>query len=259
MVVLKKEIFEGDKNNVVFVIHGWTGAPATLRPLAQAINNKGATVHVPLLAGHGCDSPDDFVVPSFIDWIKQVENEIEAYKKLNPQAKISIVGHSMGGLIATAVSQKLGYIENVVLAAPAFTPKDWMIYLTPFLSLFVKYWKIDDKAARDYATKYPTDTVFDDLKIKVYMSYTFVEPAKDLLFVGDEARKAAKKLTGKNILFVYALDDEAVSNKVVDYIDKNISSKNKVAQVIQPNGGHEMYIRDNKQFFIDETLKFLFK
>ena len=53
------------------------------------------------------------------DWIKKAEDEIE--KIINANYKeVYVIGHSMGGVIASHLASKYKEVKKLVLAAPAF-------------------------------------------------------------------------------------------------------------------------------------------
>ena len=54
------------------------------------------------------------------DWIKSAEDQIELLIK-NHYKTIYVIGHSMGGVIATHLAKKYKQVKKVVLVAPAFT------------------------------------------------------------------------------------------------------------------------------------------
>ena len=47
-----------NKSVGVLLVHGYTGSPASMRPWAEYLNQRGFTVRVPLLPGHGT-KPED--------------------------------------------------------------------------------------------------------------------------------------------------------------------------------------------------------
>src|SRR5436305_1135017 len=51
----------------VLVVHGFTGNPQSMRPLAEAFAAAGFTVELPLLPGHGT-SLDDIIATGWDDW-----------------------------------------------------------------------------------------------------------------------------------------------------------------------------------------------
>ena len=54
------------------VVHGFTGNPSSMRPVAEALAAAGFAVELPLLPGHGT-SLDDMMATRFPDWSAAVE------------------------------------------------------------------------------------------------------------------------------------------------------------------------------------------
>ena len=51
----------------VLVLHGFTGNPQSMRPLAEALAKAGLTVDMPLLPGHGT-AVEDMLPTRWEDW-----------------------------------------------------------------------------------------------------------------------------------------------------------------------------------------------
>lgn len=87
----------------VLLLHGFTGTPWELAPVAEAIRDAGFAVRVPLLPGHGTDVRD-LARTRWADWRDAGE---AALRELLVQHGTAIVGGtSMGGLIAIALAAK---------------------------------------------------------------------------------------------------------------------------------------------------------
>ncbi len=110
----------------VLLIHGYTGSPSAMRPWAEYLNQKGYTVRVPLLPGHG-RKPEDLNEINWQQWPEKVESEMA--ELLRNCTKIFICGFSMGGgttlYIATKYSSKLSGIilVNPMIHIPFVGPK----------------------------------------------------------------------------------------------------------------------------------------
>lgn len=79
------------------VVHGITGSPGSVRPLAEAFAAAGLSVEAPLLPGHGT-VVDDLLATGWPDWSEAVE---EAYLELASRCDAVVVaGLSMGGTLA---------------------------------------------------------------------------------------------------------------------------------------------------------------
>ncbi|HQJ40230.1 MAG TPA: hypothetical protein PK449_01605, partial [Exilispira sp.] len=63
-----------NKENGIFLIHGYTGSPAEMVPFAKKFENKGFSVYCPRLAGHGTNIKD-FVNTGFMDWYQSALNQ----------------------------------------------------------------------------------------------------------------------------------------------------------------------------------------
>ena len=79
------------------VVHGFTGNPSSMRPLAQALAGVGFAVELPLLPGHGT-SVDDMMPTRFVDWSAALE---ACYLDLAGRTdSVVVAGLSMGATLA---------------------------------------------------------------------------------------------------------------------------------------------------------------
>lgn len=101
----------------ILIIHGFGGGIYDQEDLANSLEliNK-FDVYSFTLPGH-----DKYILNNITkeDWMKSAENKVESLIK-NGYKKIYVVGHSMGGVIATSLAFKYKEIKKIVLAAPAF-------------------------------------------------------------------------------------------------------------------------------------------
>lgn len=99
----------------VLVLHGFTGSPATLRHLAEALAGAGYSVELPLLPGHGT-SVADMKTTSWKDWAKAAE---AAYDHLAARcARVAVLGLSMGGGLAAHVAEVRPSVAACVFINP---------------------------------------------------------------------------------------------------------------------------------------------
>lgn len=85
-----------DKNSEVgiLMLHGFTSTPHQFKELSKFLADKGFTVYVPLIAGHGT-SPKEMVKTDPKDWCRSVK---DAYLKLKETSgKVIVIGNSFGG------------------------------------------------------------------------------------------------------------------------------------------------------------------
>jgi carboxylesterase len=108
----------GDRG--VLVVHGFTGNPQSMRPVAEALAAAGFTVEMPLLPGHGT-AVEDMLDTGWPDWLGAAE---EAYADLAGRcAHVGVVGLSMGGALTAwlaAEHPEIGAIAclNAIVSPP---------------------------------------------------------------------------------------------------------------------------------------------
>ena len=99
----------------VLLLHGFTGSPADLLLLGRALARQGFTVLAPRLAGHGTNE-EDLSRQTAEDWLDAAR---DGYALLTGCCKkISIVGHSMGGVLAFLLAAERKVHRIVSLATP---------------------------------------------------------------------------------------------------------------------------------------------
>lgn len=81
----------------VILIHGLTGTPANMAPLARTLSRSGFKVRTPLLLGHGT-CVEDLFRAKMEGWVASVDR---AYDSLaNECDEIYVAGQSLGSLLA---------------------------------------------------------------------------------------------------------------------------------------------------------------
>lgn len=110
------EPFSADGGPVgVLVLHGFTGNPQSMRPLAEAFAAAGHTVSLPLLPGHGT-RVEDMVPTRFADWSAAAE---QAYDDLAARcSRLCVAGLSMGGTLTLWLAARHPEVRGIVLVNP---------------------------------------------------------------------------------------------------------------------------------------------
>jgi carboxylesterase len=119
----------------VLMIHGFRGSPASIKPWALSLHEKGLSVVAPTLAGHGTHWSDLNKV-SWEDWYDVVEKEFLELKKTCDQ--VFVAGFSMGGALALRLSQIRGSeLAGTILVNASIYDERKRFKLVPALSLFL--------------------------------------------------------------------------------------------------------------------------
>ncbi|MCM2576419.1 alpha/beta hydrolase [Streptomyces meridianus] len=112
------EPFRHDGGDVgVLLCHGFTGCPQSLRPWADYLAERGLTVALPLLPGHGTRW-EDMQLTGWQDWYAEVDRELRALRERC--GTVFVFGLSMGGALALRLAAKHGRsVSGVVVVNPA--------------------------------------------------------------------------------------------------------------------------------------------
>jgi carboxylesterase len=135
-VMMSEPLFVSGSSTGCLLLHGLSGNPADLRPLADTLVARGYTVSVPLLPGHG-PTPEGAGRATTRDWTAAVAREHDALFQSCTQ--VVLAGHSMGGLLAIAEATRRSPAGLVLLGVPTFVG-DWRTRLLPIARHIVRWW-----------------------------------------------------------------------------------------------------------------------
>lgn len=228
------------KEHALLMLHGFTSSPAVYRNLLPLIKGYDAIV-CPVLSGHA-DSIDAFAQSTAMDWMESAEKACEAL--LNDYKKVDVLGLSLGGLLACALSQKFS-LHHLYLLAPAL---DIRLKINNSLTLarlchalgFRQYRNVagnilnPDQSEISYR-RLPTSIIIEILTL--IDEFNFVAPPcpidlflgrKDAVVNSEKVNKRFKKLNHASIHWlnhsahVLPLDNDV--QYIADCINKNMGS-----------------------------------
>jgi carboxylesterase len=115
----------------VLLCHGFTGTPQSLRPWGRYLADRGLTVSVPLLPGHGTRW-QEMQVTGWQDWYAEVDREL---RELSASCeRVFVGGLSMGGTLALHLAARHGdAIAGLMLVNPSVKGDGTMIKAVPVL------------------------------------------------------------------------------------------------------------------------------
>ncbi|MFF7390471.1 alpha/beta hydrolase [Streptomyces scabiei] len=119
----------------VLLCHGFTGSPQSMRPWAEYLAERGLTVALPLLPGHGTRW-EDLRPTGWQDWYAEVDRELRTLRERC--TRVFVAGLSMGGALALRLAAKHGdTVAGVMVVNPANKVHGPAAHALPLLRHFV--------------------------------------------------------------------------------------------------------------------------
>jgi carboxylesterase len=124
----------GTGSTGALLLHGFTGSPASLRPLGEALAEAGLTDVGPLLPGHGTSDWNDLTKGTLESWTAAVDG---ALADLDSCDTVDVVALSMGSSLAIDLAaRRPDRVRGVVLINPYV--RDPRLAMAGFLRVFVR-------------------------------------------------------------------------------------------------------------------------
>ncbi len=199
---------EGTNNIGVLLVHGFTATTAEVRLLAEFLNEKGFTVHAPLLPGHAT-TPVELNHTNRQAWIDAVEG---AYKTLRQEVEMVFVGgESMGAVLSLNLAASYPEIAGILTFAPAIA-----VPLTRFE-------RIMGRLYANVRMSLPKGSIDVPDKWQGYPDNPLLA-ANQLFKLQDDTRKLLSKIN-QPVLIVQGRLDTAISPESGAIIMEGVSSK----------------------------------
>jgi len=199
--------------SAALLIHGYTGRPKDMIPLAEHLADAGFAVSVPRLPGAGTDM-DDLASTRRRDWRRRV---YDAWLDLRSEfSRVHLVGYSMGGILALDLASRVEP-ERIALLAPGMQTSHALLKFTPLLAPFAPIlpevptgWvprEEDDEETREHGRR--------------YWSRRDVKSAAQLLRLQRETRRRLRRVSAP-VMAVVSRDDASVPVSVLDFLDRRL-------------------------------------
>ncbi|HEX5861053.1 MAG TPA: alpha/beta fold hydrolase [Nocardioides sp.] len=126
----------GGRRIGVVLSHGFTGSPASMRPWADALAERGYAVELPLLPGHGT-TWQEMNVTTWDDWYGEVVRAFE--KALAENDVVAACGLSMGGaLVLRLAADHPDRVAAAVVVNPMVITRRKDVLALPLLKWLVR-------------------------------------------------------------------------------------------------------------------------
>lgn len=211
----------------VLLLHGFTGIPRELATVGAALSESGFAVLAPRYPGHGTDRAD-FLASKADDWLRRA---IDSYLDLRSEYEtVHVLGHSMGGLIATIVAVTFN-APRLVLLAPAFKLANAGVALSPLIAPFAPVIK-RNRPLLDTETDPARRQLFAD-----YWADDLVAGAVQLKLLLREARRDLARVHSRVLVIVGEADD-VVPPSVAGFIEERARAAASFEAKRLPGAGH---------------------
>ena len=224
------------------LIHGFTGNPAELLLLGEYLHSKKFTILGIRLAGHGTNERD-LLRMTREDWINSV---LDGFSILSGCCdKISVIGHSMGSLLALNLSLLRKFNQLVTMAAPIFIDESLNLNLLPPREM------CQDK----YARKRPRNLI----NVPAAANYTYrkmplisIHELVDL--IADIKKNLSKVIVP--IMILHGKEDHTAKIESANYIFDNVASIQKQLHLID-SMGHLLPLKEGREEIFELIANFL--
>ena len=213
------------KKKAILLIHGFAGGAYDYGDLPndlELINNYKVFTYT--LPGHNKSIINNVTKE---DWIKKSEYQIE--KIINHGYKdIYVIGHSMGGVIASYLASRYKEVKKLVLAAPAF-----------------QYFKFENNKIDILESIKVVPNLFKDYDKSEVISRIFKVPVSTIREFTSLVKEHHDDIKNINCptLIIHGTKDEIVPNSSTTYVYDNIKSSS-VMLVEFKNLTHDLFIND---------------
>ncbi len=226
----------------VLVLHGFTGNPQSVRPLADAVAAAGHGVEMPLLSGHGT-VVEDMLDTSWTDWSADAE---AAYQRLAGRSRhVVVAGLSMGGSLTCWLATRHPEIAGIVCVNPA-------TQAAPEVRGFIETLVADGAEVMDGLGS----DVADPSSPESAYPQTPLRPLLSLFEAANEIQPDLARITCPLLLFT-SPEDHVVPPGDSDFLAEQVSGP--VERVSCDRSYHVATLDFDRDMIIEKSLEFIAK
>jgi carboxylesterase len=224
----------------VLVLHGFTGNPQSVRPLAEAVAAAGYGVEMPLLAGHGT-KVEDMLATNWTDWSADAE---AAYQRLAARSeRVVVAGLSMGGSLTCWLATRHPEIAGIICVNPATQAA---AEVRQFIeSLIADGQEVMDGLGSDVADPDSPESAYPQTPLRPLMS---------LFEAANEIQADLPRITCPLLLFT-SPEDHVVPPADSDYLASQVTGP--VERVSCDRSYHVATIDYDRDMIIERSLEFV--
>ncbi|MED1599992.1 alpha/beta hydrolase [Alkalihalophilus marmarensis] len=220
-------------------LHGFTGEPWEVEPVASHLQKQGWLVYAPTLPGHGPSGNLKDV--TYKEWVYMAEVAVK--ELLDRCEKVYVIGFSMGGMLACYIASKYPVSKLVLLSAAAY-------YLNPMQLL---------QDLKEAVRMQFRGELKDDFTYNLYRKKVLETPMAAVFQFMQAVKLIRPYLAKVNIptLIIQGGKDGVVPKKSAQYLFDMITSEEKELRFLEKSN-HMICHGFERDVLIDVIEEFLF-
>jgi alpha-beta hydrolase superfamily lysophospholipase len=240
-----------DPRCIVLIAHGYGEHAGRYEHVAQRlVDDLGAAVYAPDHRGHGRTDGATGLVEDGEAITSDLHDVADAARAEHPSLAVALIGHSMGGLIATRYAQRYGSeLAALVISSPAIADNPGFRQLLqmdpiPEIPIDPAVLSRDPAVGEAYAA--------DEL---VYHG-PFQRTTLEQLFAGVDRVASGPSFGDLPTLWIHGSDDQLVPLELTRPAIEHVRGSN-FTEKIYADGRHESFNEINRDAVLDDVVAFL--
>jgi alpha-beta hydrolase superfamily lysophospholipase len=240
-----------DPRCIVLIAHGYGEHAGRYEHVAQRlVDDLGAAVYAPDHRGHGRTDGATGLVEDGEAITSDLHDVADAARAEHPSQAVALIGHSMGGLIATRYAQRYGSeLAALVISSPAIGDNPafrQLLQMDPIPEI-----PIDPAVlSRDPAVG---DTYAAD---ELVYHGPFQRTTLEQLFAGVDRVASGPSFGDLPTLWIHGSDDQLVPLELTRPAIEHVRGSN-FTERIYADGRHESFNEINRDAVLDDVVAFL--
>lgn len=233
----------------VLLLHGFTGSPTEMRLIAGYLHQRGVTVSVPLLPGHGT-TVSDCNACCWTDWTQAAAS---ALAELRARCDTVFVGGlSMGTLLSLVLAADNPDLAGVVLYSPAVKLAEWRLVFTPLAKRFIATLPKDVNADQDLTDPSATQNLWS-------YDENPVAAAAELLKLQKQALQGLPQVASPLLIIHSTLDQSIHRDSARMVYDRVGTPPDDKYLVTLNNSGHNLVVDSEWERVADLSYRFVLR
>lgn len=240
-----------EASHVVVLVHGYGEHIGRYDHVAAALVDEGAIVYGLDHMGHGKSAGDRAIVSDFDEVVADLDQLVDVADAADPTIPLIMIGHSMGGLIATRYAQTHGdRLSALILSGPAIGRADGLEALLaldeiPDVPLDPAVLSRDDAVGAAYAAD------------PLVWHGSFQRPMLEAMLRANRQVGDAGSIDDLPLLWVHGADDQLVPIDGTQSGIDSIAGSELTRSIAYPEARHEIFNEINQAEVLADVAAFI--